>query len=486
MSEGVSDAPQPSISYSSRTRTALVLAGTGTAGAYHAGVLRALVEAGIRIDLVAGHGMGAVSAACAAVDGNQRLWGPKGLWRNGAFKRFYRWRVPYRALGWVLGLSLAVVLVPLALLAIGLLVYLLGFLLRIASIPAGGWLIQAYLDWLATAMSPEALPTILPRVVVLLVLVPLLVLLAAGVHRRARVWRFRRGGGPGFLGSPLESLDIKRHVRRGLWQLISGTSGFREPGQVEMSRRYVELLRENLGQPGFRELLVLVHDLDARRDLVFGLLREPYRTASFGDKGDRADEAFDINGVAREMLADVLLGAVSIPPVTEPHRMSFLPASHWRGETHRVCDRPDSVPRLLEEVHRAGVEQVILVFPWSQQFEPHGLSSGRTDLRGHAGEHLAAAGAASSRDAVAAWNRVFSRLFFIAPRHNPVGPFDFGGSYDERSDRWHSLGELMDRGYEDAFRQFVDPEVAGEGEAWSQVQTRQQPVVEVGRQHRDR
>jgi len=47
----VSDAePQP---YSPRQRTALVLAGTGTAGAYQAGVLRALAEAGVRIDLVA-------------------------------------------------------------------------------------------------------------------------------------------------------------------------------------------------------------------------------------------------------------------------------------------------------------------------------------------------------------------------------------------------------------------------------------------------
>jgi len=33
--------------YSPRRRTALVLSGTGTAGAYHAGVLMALHEAGV-------------------------------------------------------------------------------------------------------------------------------------------------------------------------------------------------------------------------------------------------------------------------------------------------------------------------------------------------------------------------------------------------------------------------------------------------------
>ena len=43
--------------YSPKHRTALVLTGTGTAGAYHAGVLRALAEAGVRIDLVAGRAL---------------------------------------------------------------------------------------------------------------------------------------------------------------------------------------------------------------------------------------------------------------------------------------------------------------------------------------------------------------------------------------------------------------------------------------------
>ena len=55
--------------YSPHRRTALVLTGTGTAGAYHAGVLRVLHEAGVKVDLVAGRGVGAVGAAFAAVDG---------------------------------------------------------------------------------------------------------------------------------------------------------------------------------------------------------------------------------------------------------------------------------------------------------------------------------------------------------------------------------------------------------------------------------
>ena len=77
----------PDRPYSTRLRTALVLIGTGTAGAYHAGVLRALHEAGVRIDLVAGRGIGAVGAMFAAVDGGQRLWDRDGLWKQPAIGR---------------------------------------------------------------------------------------------------------------------------------------------------------------------------------------------------------------------------------------------------------------------------------------------------------------------------------------------------------------------------------------------------------------
>ena len=47
--------------YSPERRTALVLCGTGVHGAYHAGVLRALQEAGVKIDIMAGQGVGAAA-----------------------------------------------------------------------------------------------------------------------------------------------------------------------------------------------------------------------------------------------------------------------------------------------------------------------------------------------------------------------------------------------------------------------------------------
>jgi hypothetical protein len=36
--------------------------------------------------------------------------------------------------------------------------------------------------------------------------------------------------------------------------------------------------------------------------------------------------------------------------------------------------------------------------------------------------------------------------------------------FDERSDRPYSVAELVDRGYEDAYRQFIEPVVGASGE----------------------
>jgi hypothetical protein len=59
-------------------------------------------------------------------------------------------------------------------------------------------------------------------------------------------------------------------------------------------------------------------------------------------------------------------------------------------------------------------------------------------------------------------------VYLVHPTHNPIGPFDFGGAYDERSDRRRPLDELMSRGYEDGYHQFVEPVVGASGEGMGQ------------------
>jgi predicted acylesterase/phospholipase RssA len=89
------------IAYSPERRTALVLSGTGAHGAYHAGVLRAFHEAGVKIDVVAGHGIGAAAAALTAIDGASTLWEAKGLWQGEKAAGLYVWPRPWRFVRWL-------------------------------------------------------------------------------------------------------------------------------------------------------------------------------------------------------------------------------------------------------------------------------------------------------------------------------------------------------------------------------------------------
>lgn len=455
--------------YSPRSRTALVLTGTGTAGAYHAGVLRALGEAGVRVDLVAGHGIGVLGAYLAAIDGAGRLWAPDGFWRAPDVPAFYRWRRALRWLTWTAGAALAVILVPVAVLAVGLGVFGLAFLAGLAGLPVGQRAADVYTGLVRDLFQPGRLPAwVAEAAVLLLALVLILVVVSAlrrmprGRHReRGRFW-WR------LVGAPLSAREITASVRRAIWRLIAGGADVPEPDAVDLSRRYAELLADNLGQPGFRELIAVVHDVDTRQDLVGAALTDAYRQPFFGRRQGagawpaRAGETLDLTGMDRDHAMDVLSAALSVPVASETWSLSFAPESFWRGETHRVCDRPGSIARLLEEVLAAGVEQVIVATASAAIDDPHSLEGLRIDGRGKLGAVLAGVDLAAARDAMRARAGSFRSVHWIRPDHNPVGPFDFVGTFDDRSDRRHLLGELMDRGYEDAYRQFIEP-VVGEG-----------------------
>lgn len=458
--------------YSTRLRTAVVVTGTGTAGAYHAGVLRALQEAGVRIDLVAGRGAGAIGVLFAAVDGGARLWDTGGIWKRASARGLYRWRTPLRSAGWALLAAAIAVALPVALLAVSVLAGLAGLLLTLVGLDAAAAAVTAVsAGWIAELFSAAILPTYIPRLV-LLALLAAVVALAVGMRPGRRTRERRRtyhGGAWRLLGAPLTAAPLVDRCAAELWDLIRGAAPLALPPRVELARRYVELLSENLGQPGFREALIVVHDLDARRDLVFGLVGASHRARFFGravpgDGGARQSEAFDLSGVARDHALDALSASLAVPIATDPHLIAFSAESPWRGETHRACDRAGSLVRLLEEVAAAGAEQVIVVAAAPPAARAHELSAGRIDPRGRAGEQLAAFESAGLRDALEFFAGRFAGLYLIRPAHNPLGPLDFGGVFDQRSDRVHTLAELVDRGYEDAYRQFIEPIVGASGE----------------------
>jgi hypothetical protein len=463
----------PDRQYSTRLRTAIVLTGSGTAGAYHAGVLRALHEAGVKVDLAAGRGVGAIGAFFAAVDGGVRLWEPNGLWRSATAAGFYRWRLPLRIAGWTVVAAAVVFAVPTALLAVAVLVGVAGLLLTLIGLEApASTLRSTFSGWVDALFAPDALPTTIPRLVLFVLLVGVAALVAGGVwsaigaraaRRTRHSWMWR------LVGSPLTSSALFDRTLTELWNLIRGAAAIAAPEPRDLARRYVELLSDNLGQPGFRELLVSVHDLDARRDVVFALLGHAHRPRFFGrpgatDSAARYLESFDLAGVSRDHAFDALAAALAMPIATTPHLTTFPAEGPWRGETHRLCDRPGALGRLLREVGAAGAEQVILVSASAPEGRAHELSTGRAEIRGRAGETLAAFEAAGFTDVLEQFEGRFAGLFVIRPVHNPVGPLDFAGAYDERSDRRQPLGELVDRGYEDAYRQFIEPVVGAGGE----------------------
>jgi hypothetical protein len=452
--------------YSSKARTALVLTGTGTAGAYHAGVLKALGEAGVRIDLVAGHGIGAVGACFAAIDGAEPLWKVDGHWRHPGVQRLYPWRRVLRVLGWLCGAAAAALAVPLGLLALGVFVYPVAFVLRLVQSNSSNAVADSYAWLVHEAFLPDRLPSWLAQGVLVVVIVAVGVVAAAAARGRLR-GRQRQQGRFWWraFGAPVSAREAIDHWRLALWRLISGGAKVPQPDSAQLSRRFSELLSDNVGQPGFKELIVVVHDVDARRDLIAAVLAEPYRARFFGRRfrtagwADRANETLDLAGVDRDHVVDVLAAALSLPVVTPPWPVTFAPDSYWCGETHRLCDRHDAIVRLLEEVIAADVEQVILVSAMPPPGEPHALSDPRVDGRGRIGQWLLSSDTATLRDALAARMDQFKNLHVIRPEHNPVGPLDFAGAYDGRSDRIVQMVELVDMGYSDAHRQFVEPVV---------------------------
>jgi hypothetical protein len=196
------------------------------------------------------------------------------------------------------------------------------------------------------------------------------------------------------------------------------------------------------------------------------MLREPYHQAFMAPRPgrDRRAEVLDLTGVGRDHLMDVVAAALTPPVVCDPHPITFSADSFWRGESHRGCDRPGSVGRLLEEVAAAGVTQAIVVSAVAASEGPHRLRGPRLDLRSRLGEFQSAAEAAALRDALEAATLRFQAVYVISPAHNPLGPFDLAGAYDEASDRHQDIGELMERAYEDAYRQFIEPVVGASGE----------------------
>ena len=431
-------------------------------------MLRALQEAGVRIDIVAGHGIGAVTALLAAIDGGAKLWDDGGLWRSPRVSAYYRWRWPFRTAAYLMVLLAAVFAIPAIVIGLSAAAYAVGFLLALVGVGSGTVLVAWVSAQTANAFAGPGLPTVVPRLVMLVVMMigamlafAMMARPAMGMARAARGrWWWR------LVSSPLDVAPLRTAAFRSAWDLVRGAATSTRPSPAVLSRRYAEVLAENMGQPGCRELMLAVTDLDARRDIVGALLSSEHQDEFFASQPgrERGAEVVDLAGPGRDIVID-LLGAALAPAIgAEAHPVAFPMDGYWAGETHRACDRPGILGRLLAELDLAKVTQVIVVSAAAPTAVPHRLGTPPSEPRARLGEFCVAAEAASLDTAVRAAREHFDAVFTVCPAHNPVGPFDFGGAYDEGSDRRRALADLLQQGYHDAYHQFIDPIVGASGE----------------------
>ena len=336
--------------YSPKRRTAVVFTGTGTSGAYHAGVLRALDESGVKIDLVVGSGVGAVSAAFAAVVGGRVALRRGGLLGRRELALVLPAAAPLRAALLLLAVSFGVFALPVLL---GLLLGLLFPLLLLADRVFAGTASRALSVALGRARGAER---------------PLPGRAGGAGAWRSRSWRSSCSGAlywrrrTRFAEAFEALLDAEpglARLKRGLWEVARGPQLTGAPSsEAELGRRYVALLAENLGQPGFRELILRAADLDRGRAL--GLHAAPGGRAR-GPATARTTSSTCARPSKDALFFDALATGLLLPVALPLRRVAFPRGAVHAGETHRLTDATLVAGCGIAEAIDAGAEQVVVV-----------------------------------------------------------------------------------------------------------------------------
>jgi hypothetical protein len=455
--------------YSPKRRTALLFTGSGSTGAYHAGVLRALDESGVKIDLVVGSGIGVVAAAFAAVGGGPKLYGRDGFWARARWSSFYRLRPTVRLALSLLGVSFAIMALPVLL---GLVLGIVSALLLIADRVSPGVASRALsLVWVA----PERLsgPYLAAQALPVFALALLAIAAAAVAYFRDRR-RFAEA-----LESFLDAAPGLERLKRSLWAVARGAAlSGGAPSEAELGRRYVALLSENLGEPGFRELVLRAADLDRGDALAFTLLADG---RSPGAEGPLAD-AVDLRASGGDaLLFDALATGLLCPMAMPLRRVSFPKGGVHAGETHRLTDATFSGGCGIREALAAGAEQLIVVTGVPETVGPLARRRGplaRLDGAVRVLERRAAGevddawrvnrmlGALAPRSGRGSWEdpatgRAYAEidLWVIRPERRALGPMELDGASDPSTEVLQTTDDLLELGFRDAYRQFVEPVV---------------------------
>ena len=467
--------------YSPKRRTALVLTGSGTSGAYAAGVLKALDESGVKIDLVVGSGAGAVVAAFAAVAGGSKLYGKGGFWEGVSWRSFYRLRSPLRVTLLLLGFAFAVFLLPLALALLAGLGFPLFLLVDLLS-PGTT---RQLLGWLWEAPSLLRLPYLVALAAPSFVLsaLALLTLLRLLLRDRKRLGEL--------FESVIDAEPARLRLSRFLGEVSRGPAlAGKLPSEPELGRRYVALASDNLGQPGFRELILRVADLDSGQLLPFVLLADPHKLA-FAEARSRGQRsrleglpgAVDLRAAGYDaLLFDAVMTGLLPPLVAPVRRVRFPRRGIHAGETRRLSDASLLGECGISEALAAGAEQVIVVtsapatasaprrrrgalavadaFVAALERQSVDVELKTVELMNRMVVTLGDEGQEDGWQdpATGRRHRAFA-LYVIRPERRGPGPLELDGTQDPATEVVETAEDLLELGYRDAYRSFVEPVV---------------------------
>ena len=270
-----------------------------------------------------------MTAAFAAVGGGPKLYGKGGFWEGVRWRSFYRLRPTVRLALGLLGMSFAIFALPVLL---GLLLGILASLLLIADrvFPGAASRVLSLL-WVSARGAERPVPRgaggarLRPRRCSRSWRPPSRTSATGGASRRrsSRSW------------TPTPGLE---RLKRSLWEVARGAAlSGGPPSEAELGRRYVALLSENLGEPGFRELVLRAADLDRGDALAFVLLRDGQRRLPARERV--LAEAVDLRASGHDaLLFDALATGLLCPMAMPLRRVSLPKGAPHAGETHRLTD----------------------------------------------------------------------------------------------------------------------------------------------------
>lgn len=451
-------------------RTAVVFAGSGASGAYHAGVLKALDEAGVRIDLMVGSGVGVLAAAFGAAASGSALYGEKGLWTTLSARRVFRLRKGFRFLRSLGLVALSAFVVP-ALLALLLGLLLPAFLAVDFARPG----FMSALTQTIVSFAPAlrlffifalSAPTFLGFLFVLF--------RGAGILKSSK----RRFGET--MESAFDFSGIEREIARRLWEVARGPAiNEAAPDPSEIGRQYSALIAENAGQPGFRGLVLRAANLDAKEPLVVKLVAED---RPGGGRASGSDGLVDLrDSAAAPLLYDVVATAFAATPFVSPRRVRLPKQGAFGGEVHRIAEASSVTGSGLSEAIAMGADQIVVVTATAREPGPFAERRGfkamaaaflalqernaiESELRQaerlnrivETVGHQRSTGEREWQDPLTGRRFRSVTLHVVRPRRSLLRPLDLDGATDPANEVETSLHDWLEEGHRDAHRCFLD------------------------------